>query len=405
MSMLMGYINKDRIVMSSDSRHSIRLNRKTYALNDDAQKLYQFNSGANKTVLFGSGSTWVISSLAERMRQNNIRDIHKIVKIAAKLVEVHKGSGGTPCSNNGYIQLVIGQIVDGKTYIHMSSDSLGLTADGNWNILTKQGDDEILPFFCGSGCEIGSEIYYASKEQAERNFNEVAKLAFDTASSTNVGGTLEIIEMSLNGIAKRTYPIDDTEKVINKLPRHLMKFASNTGGVVRLGGTDITESMFRATNGRDSSFFNSNFDASNNIDGGAVRVGTLNADRIMANTITANQIMANAITANHIMAGAIGANHIQAGAITTDKLAANSITADMIRTGTLSGVTINVDTDASVGNWLTINSTVANSGIRWRGGAGRDAMITTDIGGAFNFNASANFQGVLTVNGRRVLTE
>ena len=114
-----------------------------------------------------------------------------------------------------------------------------------------------------------------------------------------------------------------------------MAWAHITGGAMQLGGTEITEGWFRTINGTLSSFFNSNFDASNNIHGGAIQHGTLNGGAIQANTITANQIQAGSINAGHIQAGSISSGHIQAGAISAGQIQTNAIMAHHIMSGSI----------------------------------------------------------------------
>ena len=61
------------------------------------------------------------------------------------------------------------------------------------------------------------------------------------------------------------------------------------------------------------------------IDGGAIKTGTITADKIAAGTITADKIAAGTITANKIAAGTITANEIAAETITADKMSVTSL--------------------------------------------------------------------------------
>ena len=180
-----------------------------------------------------------------------------------------------------------------------------------------------------------------------------------------------------------------------------------TGGSMTLGNTVITESWFQTANGWMSNFFNSNFDASNNIHGGAITLNTLHANSIVAGSITADRIGANQITANHIVANAITANHIAANAITANHIAANAITADMISAGTLRGVVVEFGggtarLEQGTGHDGVSGTLVAdinsNAGLRLNAFGGGIALISNG-NGVFMVGArvQANGQDVATV--------
>lgn len=112
-------------------------------------------------------------------------------------------------------------------------------------------------------------------------------------------------------------------------------------------------------------------------------VKVLNAKVIKAGTITADKIGANQITANEIAAGAITADEIQANAVTTDKILAGAVTAAKMTVEQLSAIaadlgtvtagsitsdtTINIGTDATIGNKLYIDGSNFLAGIEWTG--------------------------------------
>jgi len=176
----------------------------------------------------------------------------------------------------------------------------------------------------------------------------------------------------------------------------VMQHATITGGSIMLGSTNITEAMFRTQNGQHSTFQNSNFDATNNIHGGAVEAGTLNASSIVVGSITAQQIQAGSITALQIQAGTITAEQIMAGSITGDRIAANQITTNHI---TASGISADVITSGTINaniidvinlnaNNITAGSISANriqggvlQGLEIVGGWG--SMVELQVGGLF----------------------
>ena len=397
MSMLVGYISKDSILMASDTRSCINFEGEYQVINDTTEKLFILDKSS---MLFGCGSLHVIKNLAERLIKENIRNINKITQIAKRLVSDYLISGGI-ADKNGCVQIFYAQIVDGTPYVFITSDCIG------WKIVSQKGEDNPIPFFGGYGSEIASKEYHKNPEKSQSNFISTTRKLFNLASSVHVGGALKVATLSTEGIATQEFPICDIGKNIKWLDKDnlILKFATATGGSMQLGGTHVTESMFRTDNGRGSNFFNSNFDASNNIHGGAVQVGTLNANSIMANSITANQIQAGAITANALAANSVLAQHISAGAVTADKINVNQLSAISANMGTITAgtitanCTINVSTDINVGAWINLASA-------WRGGIRQgDAVLEFDPAGrAASFNGPVHSQG-LFVNNQPVATE
>ena len=405
MSMLMGYVSKDSILMASDTRSCINFEGKYQAINDTTQKLFILDKSS---MLFGCGSLHVISTLAKHIKMENIRNIQKITQIAKKLTKDYIMSGGI-ADKNGCVQIFYAQLIDGIPYIHITSDSI------KWEIVSQKGEDIPIPFFGGYGAEIASKEYYKDADKSQADFISVVRKAFDLASSVHVGGALKVATLSNDGITTQEFPICDTDKDIKWLDKDklISKFANALGGSMQLGSTHITEAMFRTNNGNQSSFFNSNFDSSNNVHGGAVQVGTLHANRIQANTITAGQIAANTITAqqiqagsitgdriaansitgNQIMANSITSNHIQAGAITANMITAGTMSADRIQGGSIVG------SNFRLGGWF-------NSELQFPNGSrlmSVDPPSAIDFWGHVHTRGLAN-QGNMTNNGQRVLT-
>ena len=236
-----------------------------------------------------------------------------------------------------------------------------------------------------------------------------------TRGSINIGNGNFVVDNAGDvRIFRGSIDIGNGQFHVNNFGSVTMRHATITGGSMLLGGTWITESMFRTDNGRDSNFFNSNFDASNNIHGGAVQVGTLNANSIMANSITANQIQAGAITANALAANSVLAQHISAGAVTADKINVSHLSAISANMGTITAGTItanciiNVGTVARIGNRLEIMAPGFGGAISF---PATGAEITSDpAGGAFTLNRPTSIMGRLDtqsafVGGQPVATQ
>ena len=79
------------------------------------------------------------------------------------------------------------------------------------------------------------------------------------------------------------------------------------------------------------------------------------------------------IIGNTVTTGFLNAVGISANAITT-----GTMNASRIRGGTISGVTIDITTDATIGQWLTLSGTEWMAGIRWMEGATKRAEIYID---------------------------
>jgi len=143
-------------------------------------------------------------------------------------------------------------------------------------------------------------------------------------------------------IARGSIDIGNGNFTVNSAGHVEMWSADIRGGRLRLGSTDITESMFHTLNGDYCEFFNSRFGPTNNIHGDAVILGTLNANRILANSITANEIMVRTITADLIGAG--------------------ELHADVVLSSFIRGNQINVDDILVVGNRIEVGDQ-SNDGI------------------------------------------
>ena len=98
------------------------------------------------------------------------------------------------------------------------------------------------------------------------------------------------------------------------------------------------------------------------IDGARIQTGFISADRLQASTILAKVIAAGGISAGTITSGTIAADRLDAGVIRTKFLQAGTISADYISGGTLQGITLTVDTNATIGNQLTLGTRGAASG-------------------------------------------
>ncbi|WP_100373069.1 phage tail spike protein [Bacillus sp. FJAT-45037] len=137
------------------------------------------------------------------------------------------------------------------------------------------------------------------------------------------------------------------------------------------------------------------------------------ADKIMANAVTAGKIAANAITAREIKAGTITALEIAAGTITTDLISAAGIDAGVIKAGILSGVTLDLDTDARIGRYLYVGRNHSNhnqeNGIFLATGTSiravnQDLMLSsirsTRIGGSNAYVNTNQLTGEVTIFGQ-----
>ena len=246
MSLLVGNICKNKIIMASDSRMSTERNGFCYALTDNFQKLYILD---DNNILFGCGSAWVIDNMAKKVKQDNVRDIIDIRDIANYFASEHRRADGKP-GTHGYVQIAYAQVINGEKYIHLTSDDFG------WGIVTQLGVDEPIPFFAGYGSAIASSEYYRDEQKSKLDFIGTVKKSFNLAACESIGGVLTIAEMTSNGITKKRYQIDDSDKKIRWLDDAGVRRFSDSldihtgalGGSVQLGGTTITEAQLRSFN-------------------------------------------------------------------------------------------------------------------------------------------------------------
>lgn len=116
--------------------------------------------------------------------------------------------------------------------------------------------------------------------------------------------------------------------------------------------------------------------AANQISTSHIQTSAISSDKIQTGAVIADKIQSYAITADKIMSNAIMSYHIQAGQISAGHIVAQGLTADIIRGGILSGVTLQIDTDATVGSNLYL------------GGWGGSKAVIFGNGGRIDYNGS-----------------
>lgn len=112
------------------------------------------------------------------------------------------------------------------------------------------------------------------------------------------------------------------------------------------------------------------------INGANIMTGTIIADKIGAGEITTSKLATDAVTADKLAAYAVQAINIEAGAINAGHITASGLSADIIRGGVLSGVYLQIDTDATVGSNLYLGG---NSGYK---------SVNFGNGGRIDYNGS-----------------
>lgn len=149
--------------------------------------------------------------------------------------------------------------------------------------------------------------------------------------------------------------------------------------------------------------------AANAIVAGHILAGEITAAKIASGQIEAYHIVSNAITATKIALGAVGANkldstvidggYIRTSLLTADNIATGTMSAGRIWGGTLSGVTLNISGDHTLGNKLILNANSFGAGIQW-GSPSSAAVYRDPAGGAMEFVTN----GPIYANGYRIDT-
>lgn len=101
---------------------------------------------------------------------------------------------------------------------------------------------------------------------------------------------------------------------------------------------------------------------------GKLAIGAVSANNIQTDAVTAGKIASYAIQGYHINSYAITADKIQAGSINAGHIVAQGLSADVIRGGILSGVYLQVDTDATVGSNLYLGGNSGNKSVNFGNG-------------------------------------
>lgn len=110
---------------------------------------------------------------------------------------------------------------------------------------------------------------------------------------------------------------------------------------------------------RDLNYMLGNLDTLNvnRLDARVLIAGSITAGKIAADSITANELAANSVTASEIVAGAVTASKINVSQLSAISADMGTLTAGSITTS----ATINVGTDARIGNTLYLNETSTGS--------------------------------------------
>lgn len=116
--------------------------------------------------------------------------------------------------------------------------------------------------------------------------------------------------------------------------------------------------------------------ATNAVSASNIQTDAVQASHIYSGAVTAGKIASYAIQGYHINSYAITADKIQAGAINAGHITASGLSADVIRGGILSGVYLQIDTDATVGSNLYLGG---NSGYK---------SVNFGNGGRIDYNGS-----------------
>jgi phage minor structural protein len=127
-------------------------------------------------------------------------------------------------------------------------------------------------------------------------------------------------------------------------------------------------------------------------------------------TIIGNTVNAPYINALNIQAASVASDWVYAGNISANQITSGSISANRISGGTLSGVILNVDTNATIGNELTIGSLTSNSvkSLNFHNSTSGVAKISYSSGGYLSLNAwgavNITSPGGLVVNKLEVIS-
>ncbi|MCL2837775.1 MAG: hypothetical protein FWE04_01725 [Oscillospiraceae bacterium] len=379
MSTLLGEISKDKIIMASDSRLAVEENGVVYAVHDDAKKLFIID---DSFVFWGSGKIMIIDELVKKIKQSGFRDVRKIAALAQDIIDAYKKLGGKASDENGFLQFTIGQFKNGEPYVYLSGDKYG------WQIIEQKGEDEHIGFGGGWGGHITIAEYYKDAEYSRNNFDEVAQTAFDLASDVHSGGTLTIVTMTKGGITEKRFDIDDSGKDVKWLPQNDItnghcrardlflgpdqaSVLSVINGISQIGGdglnlrgirifSETTNALVNNWTGNGTHYMSVGAGTPTMPSGIFYRLGTI---------INGVAAMEMATDGTLRIRGDLIAGRVYASQPTADQLAndpAGTIRGVNIIGGSItSDSTVNVTTNATIGNRLNMTSTGLADGIHF----------------------------------------
>ncbi len=279
------FLNNSLITAVNDIKSNEILTK--YEMNEHGIRLYTYDYNTNEQL--GFESWWTGSILA--FSDDNFT--------SAKLA-----LGRIKAPNGGYVYGLNAEVIAGNIMIsnelHIQNDSNTFKVDAsgatlvNASLTVSKGQNTIK-----IDPSNGFTIYKGSISDSNR------QIYLGTDGNVYFRGAVNI----------------NNKAVIDANGNASFAYVDIYGGIIRLGGTEITPSSF---------YTNCGLLEHSLMDETCLYLGEINGNQIRANSITANQIAANTITANQISAGAITSSKIAAGAITAVNIASKAITADKI---------------------------------------------------------------------------
>ncbi|WP_100408455.1 hypothetical protein [Bacillus solitudinis] len=204
MSLCLVYMNKDKAVISGDSRGSIEQNGEFYRLNDDAQKVFKIGD----KIIFTSGVCLLIDPILEEFKNSDNQSIENLVQISKKTnIEKQNIYNSLFDESKRLLEMLI------ITFENRNAVIYNISSEQNFNILKYNGEKSNSLITIGTHTEKAGNVFktYIENDGVYASI----KQAYNSVADEQVGGILTIYEMTNDNIKKEQFDIHTSKKLKN----------------------------------------------------------------------------------------------------------------------------------------------------------------------------------------------
>lgn len=414
--------NKDMIAISGDSRGCISDNDQYYMTSDDMKKIHYIGD----KVIFTCGS-YAVMQIIEEFEKSPDQSIQSLQSIARKCVDEFKRMKNFDLGKTRYAELVVATFEQGESVIY------SISSEEDFRILRVPGDEQTAFITLGAHSNSALNILNSKFKTMENDPVELYKHIYSSLADEQVGGTMYLYAIDKNGLVqyieykipdikalKKVIFVDDLDVINNATDG--IKIQRNTGTAQNPVWVDnffinidgklqanelVTDKIIIKSSGDtliDAYTRTIDFTKFNTI------VGQLTADNIDATDLTVESAnVTGTLTANQInLKGTDIRNTSNQQTLGIDSSGNLSIKGIITGGSITSNTSIDVTTNAKIGQSLILSESSVDGGIRWGNGSFVPSIYVDPIGGAMSiYNNNKIIHLTCSegrINGNKILT-